>query len=256
MMEGQDIPKAPTGVPGLDHILNGGLPQGQFILLQGGPGTGKTTLALQFLREGGRRGKRSLYITFLHARRDIQRIADSHGWDLEGITIEELPEAAACNQTIFPTSEVELGETINAINEVIERVSPERLVFDSVSELQMISDTVFRCRREVASLKRLLTTRKCTALFTIGESPGNGNEFEHTTDGLILLKQSAPSFGAVRRTLEVVKMRGMPYMTGRHDFRIKTGGLEIFPSLHASGSRIRQSPIEVVCVKFCKFDQA
>lgn len=110
MMEGQDIPKAPTGVPGLDHILNGGLPQGQFILLQGGPGTGEN-LALQFLREGGRRGKRSLYITFLRARLDIQRIADSYGWDLKGITMEELSKAITCNQTIFPTSEVELGET-------------------------------------------------------------------------------------------------------------------------------------------------
>jgi circadian clock protein KaiC len=246
-MQVQSIPKTSTGITGLDYILDGGFPEGQFILAEGAPGTGKTTLGLQFLIEAARKGERTLYISFLHAKRDIQRIAGSHGWSLEGVETAELSSVGGTEleQTIFHTDEVELGETINTIRDIIERVSPQRLVFDSISELQLLSGSSFRCRQNVASLKRLLAARNCTSLFMVGESDGNERETEHIADGIILLKQSSPDFGVVRRCLEIIKMRGMPYVTGVHDYRIKTGGLEIYPRLQALSSRVSPTGIEL-----------
>jgi len=245
-MQVQSVPKTSTGITGLDYILDGGFPEGQFILAQGAPGTGKTTLGLQFLIEGARKGERTLYISFLHAKRDIQRIAGSHGLSLEGVETAELSSVGGteCEQTIFHTDEVELGETINSIRDIVERVSPQRLVFDSISELQLLSGSSYRCRQNVASLKRLLAARNCTSLIMVGESDGNERETEHISDGIILLQQSSPDFGVVRRYLEIIKMRGMPYITGRHDYRIKTGGLEIYPRLQALSSRVSSTGIE------------
>jgi circadian clock protein KaiC len=246
-MQVQTVPKTSTGITGLDYILDGGFPEGQFILAQGAPGTGKTTLGLQFLIEGARKGERTLYISFLHAKRDIERIAGSHGLSLEGVETAELSSVGGTEyeQTIFHTDEVELGETINTISDIVERVSPQRLVFDSISELQLLSGSSYRCRQNVASLKRLLAARNCTSLFMVGESDGNQRETEHISDGIILLQQSSPDFGVVRRCLEIIKMRGMAYITGRHDFRIKTGGLEIYPRLQALSSRVSPTGIEI-----------
>lgn len=229
--------KITTGIEGLDSILEGGFPKDQFVLIQGGPGTGKTTLGLQFLLDGIMRGERGLYLSFLHNRKEIELIARSHGWDLEGIEVEELLSAAdaaraAGEQTIFHSAHVELSETIDEVHKIVEQVSPKRLVFDSLSELLMLSDTLFRCRHQVVALKRLLSKIRCTSLFTIGgASSESETEFDNLSYGLVKLEQATPGYGVVRRTLEVVKMRGMRYRSGRHDFRIKTGGLEVYPRL-------------------------
>lgn len=245
-MQVQSVPKASTGITGLDYILDGGFPEGQFILAQGAPGTGKTTLGLQFLIEGARKGERTLYISFLHAKRDILRIAGSHGLSLEGVETAELSSVGGTesNQTIFHTDEVELGEVINTVSDLVERVSPQRLVFDSISELQLLSGSSYRCHQNVASLKRLLAARNCTSLIMVGESDGHERGTEHISDGIILLQQASPEFGVVRRCLEIIKMRGMPYITGRHDYRIKTGGLEIYPRLQALSSRVSSNGIK------------
>jgi circadian clock protein KaiC len=236
MSDRESIRKAPTGIQGLDTILEGGFPNRQFVLIQGGPGTGKTTLALQFLLEGVRRGERSLYVSLLHGRGDIERIAHSHGWSLEGVEVETLvgPEdLAVCEQTVFHSAHVELGETIGKLQAIVERWAPERLVFDSISELQVLSDTLFRCRQQVVSLKQFLSDR-CTALFTIGEAASvKVEEFEYVMEGLIRLRQYSPGYGLVRRSLEVIKMRGMAYISGLHDYRIAKGGLTIFPRRQA-----------------------
>jgi len=231
----EPMEKAATGIEGLDAVLEGGLPKRQSILIQGGPGTGKTTLALQFLLEGMRRGEKCLYISLLQARSDIERIARSHGWDLEGIGVETLMESdgLAPEQTVFHPVHVELGETIGKIKALVERTAPGRLVFDSISELQVLSDTLFRSRQQVVELKRLFS-EQCTAIFTIAESPSaKDEEYEYIMDGLIRLRQQAPVFGLVRRSLEVIKMRGMAYRSGHHDYSIERGGLRIYPRLQA-----------------------
>jgi circadian clock protein KaiC len=233
----EPMEKAATGIEGLDAVLEGGFPKRQSILIQGGPGTGKTTLALQFLLEGKRRGETGLYISLLQGRSDIERIARSHGWSLEGIGVETLMDyrefaGFAHEQTVFHPAHVELGETIGKIRALVERTAPARLVFDSISELQVLSDTLLRSRQQVAELKQLLS--QCTALYTIAASPSaKVEEFEYILDGLIRLRQQAPVFGLVRRSLEVVKMRGMAYRSGHHDYSIERGGLRIYPRLQA-----------------------
>jgi circadian clock protein KaiC len=228
------IEKAATGIEALDAVLEGGLPRRQSILIQGGPGTGKTTLALQFLLEGKRRGEKGLYVSLVQGRGDIERIARSHGWDLEGIGVETLmkPDGLAREQTVFHPVHVELGETIGKIRALVERTAPRRLVFDSISELQVLSDTFLSCRQQLVELKQLLS--ECTAIFTIAESPSaKVEEFEYIMDGLIRLRQQAPVFGVVRRSLEIMKMRSMAYRSGHHDYSIERGGIRIYPRLQA-----------------------
>lgn len=233
----EPMEKAATGIEGLDAVLEGGFPIRQSILIQGGPGTGKTTLALQFLLEGRRRGESGLYISLLQGKGDIERIAHSHGWSLEGIGVETLMDyrefaGFAREQTVFHPAHVELGETIGKIRALVERTAPARLVFDSISELQVLSDTLLRSRQQVAELKQLLS--QCTALYTIAASPSaKVEEFEYILDGLIRLRQQAPVFGLVRRSLEVIKMRGMAYRSGHHDYSIEKGGIRIYPRLQA-----------------------
>jgi circadian clock protein KaiC len=226
-----------TGIPGLDTILNGGLPSHWIYLIEGAPGTGKTTLGLQFLLEGVKAGERVLYITLSHTKRELNEIARSHGWSLDGVPVHEFSagEAAgylALEQTVFHTADVELKETTDAILEAIDRAKPERLVFDPVDQICLLSDSPLRYRKQILTLKQALGEIACTSLFVMGEPSGEGDQQLQTlVHGGLKLEQQAPDYGDVRRRLKVVKGRGMRYHGGYHSFRIVTGGLEVFPRL-------------------------
>lgn len=231
--------KAKTGIFGLDVILNGGFPRHWMYLVQGAPGTGKTTLGLQFLLEGLRERERVLYITLSHTEQELREIAHSHGWSLEQLPSHEFSagEAVAylaAEQTVFHTADVELKETTDAILDVINRVKPERLVFDPIEQVRMLTDSPLRYRKQLLTLKQALTDLACTALFLTGEPSGRGDqEVQSLVHGSLELEQHAPDYGDVRRRLKVNKGRGMRYHGGYHSFRIHTGGLEVYPRLEA-----------------------
>jgi len=226
--------RASTGIRGLDSILNGGLPEGRIFLVQGGPGTGKTTTSFHFLRAGAAAGEKVLYISLLQTRAEISDILKSHGWSLEGIDMLELPESlqeiATSEQTVFSPADVELDEVTDSIIKAIEEYKPQRLVLDSVSELSVLVDSFYQLRRQLLKLKRALSKHKCTSILTAGEAREQDNKSIQTiVHGVIMLHQHAPAYGPPRRRLLVTKMRGMVYIGGYHDFRIHTGGLHVYP---------------------------
>jgi circadian clock protein KaiC len=234
--------KVRTGVPGLDDVLGGGLPPEGIYLVQGNPGVGKTTLALQFLLEGQRAGESSLYLALTETRRELQMVASSHGWSLEGLTIWE-PEARGQgavqeeDQTMFHPAEVELDETTKPIIEEIQRTRPRRVVIDSLSEIRLLSREPLRYRRQLLSLKRLFLGSTCTVLL-IDTPAVSGQDsagiLETLIGGLILIEKTTPAYGATRRRLVVDKLRGVPFREGYHDVRIKTGGMMVYPRLVAA----------------------
>lgn len=228
--------RALTGVTGLDEILDGGVPKERITLLHGGPGTGKTTLGFHFLMEGVRAGDRVLYVTLLQSRTEISEILAAHGWSLEGIELLELPEhiqqATAEEQTLFSTADVELHEVTDTIITAIESYRPERMVLDSVSELSVLVDSSYQLRRHLLKLKRCLARLGCTTFFITGDSAQEDlSPVQTLVHGVIALEMLSPEYGNPRRRLEVTKMRGMEYQGGYHDFRIRTGGLEVYPRL-------------------------
>ena len=232
--------KCITGIQGLDDVLNGGLPSGRFYLIQGAPGSGKTTLALQFLRESVRKGERALYVSLSETLDEIQEVAGSHGWSLEGVEILELSAleellSAESGNTLFHPSEVELSETMNVLVDALDRVKPTRFVLDSLSELALLSQTPLRYRREVLSLKQHLTKRDCTSML-LDDSGAEATDalVQSLAHGIIFLEQTTLEYGAERRRLIVRKVRGTKYRGGYHDFIIKTGGLSVFPRLVAA----------------------
>jgi circadian clock protein KaiC len=226
-----------TGVPGLDQILNGGLPANRLYLLQGEPGTGKTTMALQFLMEGVRLGETSLYITFSETRDELESVANSHGWDVSNIALLELsaieqqlkPEA---QNTVFHPSEVEMNETTKILMEEVERVKPTRVVFDSVSEMRMLAETSLRYRRQMLALKQYFSGKHCTVLLLddLTATPSD-LQVQSIVHGVINLQKMHPEFGDERRRLNMVKLRGIKFLGGHHDYVIRKGGLEIFPRI-------------------------
>ncbi|MES2711633.1 MAG: ATPase domain-containing protein, partial [Pseudomonadota bacterium] len=235
-----DPPRISTGSAGLDDILGGGLDAERLYLCEGRPGTGKTTLALKFLREGARRGEKTLYISLSETERELRLVARRHGWSLDGIEVFELvpPEASldpARELTVFHPAEMELSETTQLVFDRVTALNPSRIVFDSLSEMRLLAQNSLRYRRQILALKHFFTRRACTVLMLDDmSSQGDDLQLHSIVHGVIFLEQIAVDYGGERRRLRIVKMRGMPYRSGYHDFNIATGGLEIFPRLVAS----------------------
>ena len=232
-------PKAATGIAGLDDILRGGFPAGRVILVEGDPGVGKTTLALQFLLDGAKRGEPSVYVTLSETREELLQVAASHGWSLDGIEIFELATPATFTQqeqnTLFHPSEVELAEMTGAVAELCARVNPRRLVFDSLSEIRLLAQSALRYRREVLALKQFFAGRNCTVLLLDDRTDqGTDGHLQSIAHGVVSLEQLIPVYGAHRRRLRITKLRGVDFRGGYHDFVIREGGIQVFPRLVAA----------------------
>ena len=232
--------QADTGVPGLDDILAGGFARDRVYLVEGSPGTGKTTAAMSFLIAGAARGEKALYITLSETEDELRDTAASHGWDLDGIDIFELvpPESLldeAQQQSLLYSSDLELGETTRMIFEAVERLKPCRLVIDSLSEIRLLAQSSLRYRRQVLALKHYFSRHKVTVLLLDDLTTEALDKTVHSVaHGVLRLEELAPTYGAERRRVRVVKYRGRRFRGGYHDFTIKTGGLEVYPRLVAS----------------------
>lgn len=236
--------KAKTGVVGLDDILVGGLSRGHVFLLEGNPGAGKTTIALQFLVEGTRLGERCLYITLSETEAELRAGALSHNLDLnELIEIFELvpPESlldADQQQSLLYSSDLELGETTKLIFEAVERIKPSRIVLDSLSEIRLLAQSSLRYRRQILALKHYFARLDATVLLLDDMTTDVNDKTVHSVvHGVINLEEIAPTYGAERRRMRVVKYRGQSYRGGYHDFKIETGGVVVFPRLVAGEHR-------------------
>lgn len=231
-----------TGVEGLDDILNGGIPKGHLYLVEGDPGTGKTTLALQFLLEGVRIGEKGIYVTLSESKLELEQVARSHGWDISQIHIYEMiPDqedlSAEAQYTVFHPSEVELADTITSILKEIETIDPQRVVFDSLSEFRMLARDPLKYRRQILALKRYFAGRCCTVLLLddrTAEGSTNDLQLQSIAHGVIKMQSLERDFGIKRRRLEVHKLRGSHFREGYHDYTIRTGGLAAYPRLIAS----------------------
>jgi len=238
--------RCPSGIEGLDDILAGGLPREGFYLVQGDPGSGKTTLALQFLLEGLRRGEKAFYITLSETKRELLQVAHSHGWSLDRIALLDLsavesllrPEAQT---TVFHPSEIELTKVSQLLLDEVRKVKPARVVFDSLSEFRLIAETALRYRRQLLTLKRHFAKLKSTVLLLDDKMDKSGTGIDphvlSLTHGVIEMEQLSPDYGSSRRRLRVSKLRGVKFREGYHDYIIATGGLRIFPRMIAAEHR-------------------
>lgn len=242
---------ATTGIEGLDDVLGGGLTRNRLYLLEGVPGSGKTTLALQFLMEGARRGEPVLYVTLSETEEEIRGVADSHGWLLDGITIRELVPSEDSltpdeQYTMFHPSEVELSETTKTILADVERINPARTVFDSLSELRLLAGNPLRYRRQILALKQFFNGRSCTVLLLDDlTSSSHDMQVQSIAHGAVRLEQLNPEYGSERRRLIVLKYRGVRFRGGYHDYSIRRGGIEVFPRLIAAEHRSDQPPEKI-----------
>ena len=235
----EDSGAVKSGVKGLDHILHGGFPSNRLYLIEGTPGTGKTTLALSFLLEGVRHGEDGLYVTLSETVNELNAVARSHDWSLDGLSLFELvaeDEFGSDNeQTLLHPSEVELGETVRGIIAQVDATNPQRVVLDSLSELRLLAQNPLRYRRQILALKHFFAKRDCTVLMLDDRTAKPGDLQLHSiAHGVVSLEQTASEFGSERRRMRVVKMRGLKYRGGYHDFTIEKGGLCVYPRLIAA----------------------
>jgi circadian clock protein KaiC len=225
-----------TGVTGLDSVLGGGLPPNHLYLVEGTPGTGKTTLALQFLLAGVARGERGIYVTLSESRLELGEVAASHGWSLDGVDVVELSADDAMTSdetyTVFHPAELELQQTMDAVLQAIDRSKPSLVVLDSLSEMRLLARDPLRFRRQILALKQFFGGRKATVLLLDDKSGAEGDLQLHSlAHGVIVLEHVALEYGAERRRLQVTKLRGLRFWGGYHDFRIRTGGLVVYPRI-------------------------
>jgi len=232
-----------TGIPGLDNILGGGLTKERLYLLEGDPGSGKTTMALQFLIEGARAGETVLYITLAENDIELRAVADAHGFSMDGVHVHEvIPEESLLDPgeqyTVLHPSEVELGETNGLILGIIEQLNPSRVVLDSLSELQLLSGSALRYRRHVLALKQYFAKRACTALLLDDKTAVRGDQqVRSIAHGVISLQHTDSEYGAERRIIRVLKYRGVAFRRGPHDYSITTGGIVVYPRIVAAETR-------------------
>jgi len=228
-----------TGVDGLDNILGGGLTPNRVYLVEGSPGAGKTTLALQFLLKGAEVGEAGLYITLSETRSELLAVADAHGWEVDAISIVELLSDEGLDpeyeQSVLHPAEVELGETVKSVMHQVEAIKPARIVLDSLSELRLLSQNPLRYRRQILALKRYFATRDCTVLLLDDNTSDPSDLQLHSiAHGVVSLDQLVHDYGGARRRLRVAKMRGLKFREGFHDFTLETGGIDVYPRLVAA----------------------
>ena len=237
-------PRARTGVAGLDDILAGGFAKGRVFLLEGSPGTGKTTIALRFLMEGAAEGEKGLYVTLSETANELRSTAESHGWVLgDHIEIFEVapPESlldADQQQSLLYSSDLELGETTKLIFQAAERTRAKRIVLDSLSEIRLLGQSSLRYRRQILALKHYFARHQATVLLLDDLTADTNDKTVHSVaNGVVRLEEMAPHYGSERRRLRVIKYRAQAFRGGYHDFTIKTGGVQVFPRLVAAEHR-------------------
>src|SRR5579871_2564725 len=244
MASPQMLPRAGSGIRGLDEVLGGGWARDRLHLLEGSPGTGKTTIALEFLIAGAAEGEVGIYVSLAETEQELRAGAASHGWEIpaEVEVFELVPPESVLDpdqqQSLLYSSDMELGETARRIFDAIERLKPKRVVIDSLSEIRLLAQSSLRYRRQILGLKHYFAQNNSTVLMLDDLTTESTDRAVHSiAHSVIHLDQLAPIYGGERRRLRVVKCRGQSFRSGYHDFMIRRGGVDVFPRLSAAEHR-------------------